>query len=155
LSSGIISRTSCRHHRSFGFDPFKFGEVPANLSRFQTAELINGRWAMLGVAGMIAVELFGQGTWYDAPLAYLNGGKGTYFGVTVPFDLGTLALIEFAALAYVEIARLQETDPEKKSYPGGPFDPLGFSKGNVNELKLKEIKNGKQSHFPFCAPPCS
>jgi len=28
-------------------------------------------------------------------------------------------------------------------YPGGVFDPLNFSKGNLEELKLKEIKNGR------------
>ena len=28
-------------------------------------------------------------------------------------------------------------------YPGGVFDPMGFSKGNMEELKLKEIKNGR------------
>ena len=28
-------------------------------------------------------------------------------------------------------------------YPGGVFDPMGFSKGNLEELKLKEIKNGR------------
>lgn len=27
-------------------------------------------------------------------------------------------------------------------YPGGIFDPLGFSKGNFKELQTKEIKNG-------------
>jgi light-harvesting complex I chlorophyll a/b binding protein 1 len=134
---------------SFGFDPFGFGEVPSNLSRFQTAELINGRWAMLGVAGMLAVEVLGQGNWADAPLAYLNGGTGTYLGVPVPFNLGTLALIEFAALAFAEIARIQETDPIKKTYPGGAFDPLGFSKGNVEELKLKEIKNARLAMVAF------
>lgn len=28
-------------------------------------------------------------------------------------------------------------------YPGGIFDPLGFSKGNLKELQTKEIKNGR------------
>jgi hypothetical protein len=27
-----------------------------------------GRWAMLGTAGALAVELLGYGNWYDAPL---------------------------------------------------------------------------------------
>jgi hypothetical protein len=28
-------------------------------------------------------------------------------------------------------------------YPGGIFDPLGYSKGNLAELKVKEIKNAR------------
>jgi hypothetical protein len=28
-------------------------------------------------------------------------------------------------------------------YPGGIFDPMGFSKGNLKELQTKEIKNGR------------
>ena len=30
--------------------------------------MIHGRWAMLGVAGALAVELLGLGNWFDAPL---------------------------------------------------------------------------------------
>lgn len=38
------------------------------LAILQEAELIHGRWAMLGVAGSLAVEVLGFGNWYDAPL---------------------------------------------------------------------------------------
>jgi hypothetical protein len=41
---------------------------PASLQRFTESEVIHGRWAMLGVAGSLGVELLGFGNWYDAPL---------------------------------------------------------------------------------------
>ena len=42
-------------------------------------------------------------------------------------------------------AEAQRADAEagKRIYPGGAFDPMGMSKGNLDELKLKEIKNGR------------
>ena len=53
--------------RSYGFDPFGLGAVPSNLQRFQEAELVHCRWAMLGAAGALAPELLGLGDWYNAP----------------------------------------------------------------------------------------
>jgi hypothetical protein len=44
------------------------GSVPSNLDRFRESELIHCRWAMAGAAGVIAVELLGQGNWFEAPL---------------------------------------------------------------------------------------
>ena len=37
-------------------------------------------------------------------------------------------LQEFVAIAGAEAPRNAEPDPEKRQYPGGAFDPLGFSK---------------------------
>lgn len=36
-------------------------------------------------------------------------------------------------------------------YPGGIFDPLGFSKDNLKELQTKEIKNGRIAMIAFMA----
>jgi len=36
-------------------------------------------------------------------------------------------------------------------YPGGIFDPLGFSKGNLKELQTKEIKNGRIAMVAYMA----
>ncbi len=42
---------------NFSFDPLNLAENPAALTWFQQAELQNGRWAMLGVAGILTPEL--------------------------------------------------------------------------------------------------
>jgi hypothetical protein len=31
-------------------------------------------------------------------------------------------------------------------YPGGAFDPMGLAKGDLDKLKLNEIKNGKRPY---------
>ena len=98
---------------------------------------------MLGAAGCLAVEALGFGNWFDAPLWAINGGKATWFGIDVPFDLNSLLAFEFVAMAAAESQRGNEADAAKRCYPGGAFDPLGFAKGDVEALKLKEVKNGR------------
>lgn len=49
-------------------DPLGLGQTASSLERFTEGEIINGRFAMLGVAGMVGVEVLGFGNWYDAPL---------------------------------------------------------------------------------------
>lgn len=91
---------------------------------------------MLGAAGAIVQEATGQGNWFDAPKWALTGGSPTYLGVPVPFNLAALIGIETVAIAFVEMQRVYETDPEKSAYPGGQFDPLGFAK---NEQSLRKL----------------
>ena len=52
--------------RSYGFDPLGFSSSVDLRDRFQESELIHSRWAMAGVAGVLAVELLGQGNWVTA-----------------------------------------------------------------------------------------
>lgn len=137
--------------RNFGYDPLGLGKDPAVLTRYQEAELLHGRWAMLGVAGAIIPEALGYADWVHAPDWALNGGTATYLGVEIDLDLKNLALIEIFLVGGAEAKRNEEKDPEKRMYPGGLFDPLGFSKNpkRIKELKLKEIKNGRLAMFCF------
>ncbi|KAL6281337.1 hypothetical protein ACE6H2_018218 [Prunus campanulata] len=85
-----------------GFDPLGLAEDPENLRWYVQAELVNGRWAMLGVVGMLLPEVFTSigilnvPKWYDA-------GKAEYFASS-----STLFVIEFILFHYVEIRRWQD-----------------------------------------------
>merc|ERR1712187_477980 len=142
----------------YGFDPLRLGSDANVLKWFREAELQHCRWAMLGVAGILVGELVRPDIdFYAAPKQL----EGTY-----PFSISTLLGIEFLLFHYVEVRRWQDfnnpgsvdQDPifrENKmpshevGYPGGIFDPLGLSKGNLNDLKEKELKNGRLAMVAF------
>ena len=143
----------------FGFDPLALGEQPAALKWYVQGELQNGRWAMLGAAGVLFQNVLdvlnaggpaGQVPWFEA-------GAFKYFA-----PAQTLFIAQLFLFAFVEARRYQDylkpgsanqdpifagnklPDGNKPGYPGGIFDPMGFSKGaDFETLKVKEIKNGR------------
>merc|ERR1711977_380225 len=85
---------------------------------------------------------------------------------TLPFSIPTLLAVQFILFHYVENRRWfdlknpgsVDQDPIFKQnklpahevgYPGGIFDPLGMSKGDLTALKEKEIKNGRLAMVSF------
>lgn len=146
----------------YGFDPMGFGADPVALKWYRQAELVHARWAMLGVAGILAQELYNPDVfWYEAALPENLPGF-----VNDDFNLGTIFAFEFLMMHYVEVRRWQDyknpgsvnEDPIFKGnsvpntemgYPGGIFDPMGMASGDTKSAQTREIKNGRLAMVAF------
>ncbi|CAM6118441.1 unnamed protein product [Calypogeia fissa] len=141
-----------------GFDPLGLGEDPEALKWYVQAELQNGRWAMLGIAGILIPEVLTKAGILNVPV-WFEAGKVEYFA-----PASTLFVIEFILFHYVEIRRWQDIKypgsvsqdpffknyslpPGEVGYPGGPFNPLNFPASP--EYKEKEIANGRLAMLAF------
>mmetsp|Transcript_19798 Transcript_19798/g.37782 ORF Transcript_19798/g.37782 Transcript_19798/m.37782 type:complete len:233 (-) Transcript_19798:311-1009(-) len=121
----------------FGFDPLGLGTNPDRLKWYQEAELQNGRWAMMAVAGILGTSALGVGpVWYEA-------GKADY-------ALPTLALlsIQFPVMGMLETKRFEGFKATGMSgvMDTYPFDPAGMSSAS---MKVKEVKNGRLAMLAF------
>merc|ERR1711985_174517 len=138
-------------------------------SWLQYAEVIHARWAMLGAAGCIAPEILGRigvipaetaVPWFRSGVIPPAGSFKQYWS-----DPYTIFFVEVVLMQFAELKRWQDyrnagsqgkqyfIGLEKvlggsgnPSYPGGPFFNmlgLGNTEAEMNDLKLKEIKNGR------------
>jgi len=123
------------------------------LQRFRECELIHGRWAMLATLGVIAAESLTGISWVDVGKVQLDGAR--YLNFELPFSISQLLWIEVILMFGVEVYRNGELDTEKRIYPGGAFDPLGFgspdkaSNEQINRLREAEIKHGRLAMVAF------
>jgi len=142
----------------YGFDPQGLGAKPENLKRYADAEVLNGRWAMLGTLGCLAPELLaGAGfdikepVWFKAGGEIFETGSIDYLGNPGFVHAQSLVGIfcaQAVLMGCVEAYRVaggplgQVTDV---TYPGVAFDPMGMGSdpNALAELKVKEIKNGR------------
>jgi hypothetical protein len=112
---------------------------------------------MLGAAGILGENLLGA-TGLGGPASkvpWYEAGAYTYFAPP-----SSLFIAQLFLFGWVEARRYQDMkspgsasqDPiftgnklpaGEVGYPGGIFDPLGFSKGDLATLKVKEIKNAR------------
>ena len=161
----------------YGFDPLGLSDPATGAGGFVTpqwlaySEVIHGRWAMLGAAGIIAPEILasaGAIPQSPADVLWFKSGlippAGTYAAGywTDPFNL---FWIEIIAMQFAELKRWQDYrhpgsqakqyflgleaafggsgDP---AYPGGPWFNLcglGKTEADMKVLKTKELKNGR------------
>jgi light-harvesting complex I chlorophyll a/b binding protein 3 len=138
-------------------------------SWLQYSEVIHARWAMLGAVGCIAPEILGAlgfipadtaVVWFRSGVIPPAGSYEQYWS-----DPYTIFFVEVILMQFAELKRWQDyrnagsqgkqyflgiekvlCGSGNPSYPGGPFfNVLGMGKteAEANELKLKEIKNGR------------
>merc|ERR1740138_655062 len=153
----------------FGFDPLGLGKDPRTLTWYHQAELQHSRWAMLAVAGILVQTII------KPEVSFIDAGSIIAESTYAPF--GTLLVIQILLMGWAESRRWQDMHkPGSTSvpagnflnlesafggkrdtgYPGGIFDPAGFSENSdqLKDLKLKEIKNGRLAMLAYLGISC-
>ena len=120
----------------YGFDPLRLGANPNLINWYREAELMNGRWAMAAVVGILFTEAVGLPSFVEA-------GSLDYGIPTI-----NLILIEVITMGVFEYARLKAYEKTGETGLLGvvPFDPLGMKS---EKMKEKELKNGRLAMVAF------
>jgi hypothetical protein len=155
----------------FGFDPLGLGKDVQNLKWYRQAELQHARWSMLAVFGILVQTIV------KPDVNFMDAGKTAAEGSYASF--GTLLVVQLILMGWAEGRRWQDirkpgatSEPSGNflglegplggkgdvGYPGGAFDPAGFSKtseAQLDDLKLKEIKNGRLAMLAYVGISCA
>merc|ERR1711959_507604 len=155
----------------FGFDPLGLGKEPKTLYWYRQAELQHSRWAMLAVLGILVQSIV------KPDVGFMDAGKISSENTYASF--GTLLVMQLILMGWAEGRRWRDirkpgatAEPSGNflgfegplggsgdvGYPGGLFDPAGFGKGSaaqLEELKVKEIKNGRLAMLAYVGFSCA
>ena len=134
-----------------GFDPFRFSDfVPMDFLR--EAELKHGRICMMAAAGFAAVDC-GLRV-YPLPEAYEGLTSVTAHDALVKQGAMGQMLLWFSLAEIIDSIAVTQMLAGSGREPGDfGFDPVGFLKGKsqeeIDEMKLKELTNGRLAMMAF------
>ena len=161
----------------FGFDPLGMSDPEGaggfvNPQWLAYSEVIHGRWAMLGVAGIVAPEILGGAGLIpeSTGLVWFTSGaippQGTFDYWANPM---TIFWVNMCMMNFAEIKRGQDywypgsqaeqplmgwekgfAGSGNPAYPGGKyFNFAGLGKDDMAKMQKKEIKNGRLAMMAF------
>jgi len=137
-----------------GFDPLRFSDF-APMDFLREAELKHGRICMLAWTGFVTVDMGAR--IYPLPEAYEGLTSVTAHDALVQQGAMSQIFLWCAVFETVASISLIQMLYEESGRAPGDFglDPLGFLKGKseeeVDQMKLREIKNGRLAMLAFSA----
>eukprot|EP00897_Mesotaenium_endlicherianum_P010004 jgi/Mesen1/9031/ME000565S08345 len=144
--SDVPSYLKGQYPGDYGCDILGLCKDKDKYATLRAQELLNARWAMLGVVGCLYPELMGaRGAGFEP--VFSDAGID-YLGVPTLIDAHSIVAIvavQAVLLGGAELLRAKGAPDTNSLYPGGAFDPLGLASDaeSFAELQVKEIKNGR------------